>query len=110
MDADVVVKLIMWSFAAVFIVGGFWNLNKIFMSFDRAIPDKMPGLVTRAEPTRKQKWSCRMGWHEWVCRTDLGGKPDPVIVNDRARSIRYFFEFAAPVCKYCPKQLPPREP
>jgi hypothetical protein len=71
-----------------------------------AIPDQFPELVMREEPTTMQWIACLLGQHEWVARVDMGAKPDPIRV--KLNPINYFFEFAAPVCKHCPKQLPPR--
>ncbi len=69
------------------------------------IPDQMPELVTREEPTTMQWISCLLGMHHWVARMDLGAEPDKLRL--KADPIGYFFEFAAPVCKHCPKQLTP---
>ena len=73
---------------------------------DRSIPDQMPELVTR-EKHRLPYLTCLAGIHEWVARVDLGAKPDPVKVNSNIAPT-YFLDFAAPVCKHCPRQLPPR--
>ena len=76
--------------------------------YDRSIPDQMPELVTR-EKHRLPYLTCLAGIHEWVPRVELGGEPDPKLANSSS-SIAYFMEFAAPVCKHCPRQLPPRIP
>jgi len=47
-----------------------------------------------------------IGQHEWVSRVDLGGEPDRARAN--ADPIGYFAQWAAPVCRHCPKQLTPR--
>jgi len=96
-----------WSMTIFFIIGGFWNLRKILKS--AAIPDEMAEIVTREPATRKQKIACSMGQHEWVARVDLGALPDASKVNS-VEAVHYFFDFAAPVCKHCPMQLPPQEP
>ena len=71
-----------------------------------SIPDTMPEIVTRQPPTASQRIWCWFGFHDWVGRTDLGGEPDRAKVNG-PDLIKYFYEFAAPVCKHCPRQLPP---
>jgi len=105
-DANAVSNLLILALSLLFIV---WIAVTVWrMLLSNAIPDTMPGMVTRPEPAWKQRWACKMGFHEWVGRGDLGGKPDSKIVNS-PRAVDYFFEFAAPVCKYCPSQLPPRK-
>ena len=60
--------------------------------------------VTR-ETTLVQRFWCFLGMHVWTSRTEMGLKPDKERVNKE--SIAYFFEFATPICKHCPTQLPP---
>jgi len=107
MDANFVSNILIWSLGLFFVIGGIYNVYKIFHSVHTAIPDQMPDIVTRSKPTFKQRWLCRMGRHEWVARVELDGKPNPKIVNSH-KVVTYFLEFAAPVCKHCPMQLPPR--
>jgi len=70
------------------------------------ISDQMPEMVTRQSPTFIQRLMCLCGMHEWTSRVDLGGKPDSNMI--KANPVGYFFEWAAPVCRHCPKQLLPR--
>jgi len=66
----------------------------------------MPDIVKREAPTTMQWIACLLGQHEWVSRVDLGGEPDRARAN--ADPIGYFAQWAAPVCRHCPKQLTPR--
>ncbi len=72
----------------------------------RSIADTMPEIITREDVGWWRRLRCALGDHEWCGRVDLGGKPDRAKVNG-PDLIKYFYEFAAPVCKHCPRQLPP---
>ncbi len=72
------------------------------------IPDRHPERVTRAEPTLGQRVSCFFGMHDWTSRVELGGDAKAFI--DGSHPVTAFLEFAAPVCRHCPSQLPPRSP
>lgn len=97
---------LIWTLTFGFIIWGFYNVWKILQS-PNVIPDTMPDMVTRAMPTSAQRWACRLGMHVWVSRVELGAEPEGEKVNG-PRPVDYFFEFSAPVCKHCPKQLQPR--
>jgi len=102
-----VVNISIWITTVILFVAGFWNLRRMLVG--RAMPDEMAELAYRDPPTPRQKFSCWMGNHEWVSRIDLGIQPDKEQVNS-SHVVNYFFFFAAPVCKHCPTQLPPRYP
>lgn len=70
-----------------------------------SIPDTMPSVVTREPVGLWRRIACAFGMHDWTSRIDLGAKPDPERV--KADTVNYFWAFAAPVCKHCPRQLPP---
>lgn len=57
------------------------------------------------ETTFKQRIACVLGMHVWTSRTDMGLTPDKDRIDEDLMG--YFWEFATPVCKYCPRQLPP---
>lgn len=48
---------------------------------------------------------CWLNMHEWTCRSELGIKPDPELI--KLDAVGYFLLYAAPICKHCPKELPP---
>ena len=75
--------------------------------YANSIPDTMPDMVTREPVGIWRRIKCALEMHDWVSRVDLGGKPDPELVNGDD-PVGYFLAFAAPVCKHCPRQLPPR--
>ena len=75
----------------------------------RTIPDRRPETVTRKTPTRRQRLACLFGAHDWTARVDLGADAKDFL-GDGAHPLTAFFEFAAPVCRHCPIQLPPRTP
>lgn len=70
-----------------------------------AIPDQFPDMVTRQPPSLMQRFNCFTGLHDWTSRIEMGAKPDPDRI--KADPTGYFFMFAAPICRHCPKQLPP---
>lgn len=107
MDWNVVVDVSIWITTILLGVGVLWNFRRILIG--RVMPDEMAELAERLPSTSRQKFACWMGQHDWVGRVDLGVKPDPAQVNS-PNAINYFFFFAAPVCKHCPTQLPPRYP
>ncbi len=71
-----------------------------------AIPDRYPDRVTRAPASTRQRLACLFGFHDWTARVELGGDAADFIAGQNPVSA--FFEFAAPVCRHCPTQLPPR--
>ncbi len=73
-----------------------------------AIPDRYPDRVTRSPATRRQRLACLFGMHDWTARVELGGDAKEFIEGQHP--VTAFFEFAAPVCRHCPTQLPPRSP
>lgn len=77
------------------------------MSRHRVIRDKMADITVR-HPTLRTKIACFFGFHEWVSRVSLG--VDPVREELEKDPTGYFWEFAVPVCRHCPKQWIARLP
>jgi len=71
----------------------------------RTQPDLCEYPVAR-ETTFAQRIWCLLGMHHWTSRTDMGLTPDKDLMGKDLMG--YFWEFATPVCKHCPRQLPPR--
>jgi len=59
-------------------------------------------------PTWKTRIACFFGLHDWTSRIDLGAEVDKERAN--RDTILYFYEFSTPVCRHCPRQLPPWRP
>lgn len=85
----------------------------------RVIDDQMPDVVQRPAASRRRRVLCFIGLHDWCGRVDLGADAGAIgreaarratLTNYSQSVIDEFFRFAAPVCRYCPKQLPPWRP
>ena len=80
------------------------------MYLSNVIPDMHPELVQRKQPNLVQHLMCRCGLHEWTSRIQMGAKVNDFVnpeENNVHTVVERFFDFSAPICKHCAKQLRP---